>query len=609
MSKDFISDSEMMGLEKPAAAQKAEPRSGDFISDDEMEKLSTPQYKQPIGPEQAGAFDRFKERISDPERWKAIAFGTGPYAPEVVKGDVPLVIPAGAPIAAAGKFAEAMGSAGKIAPSALRAPEMLSKAAIALDAGKGVAYTAGRTALNAGQGAALSAMGGEEGESLGAKIDRAKSGGMLGGGIQLAAESLPVVGKFAGKIPGKINKWAEERAFKSAGAMLKDYRKAGKPERVEEIGRFMLDNRLVRPGMTVADVAEESQTLRNSIGQKIGDAYERAKAALQGADVPEANLDPKTLADEFMVEFAASQKGTPGASARIRSVQSLVDDLKELPPDGGFTAVNGFRQKLDDLLYAHDKTPGTLPETKQGMQEFRSWIDKRVDKAIDAIDSATGGQVSKELPALNRQYGVASEVAKISKDQAFRQNANRFFSPTDWASASTGAVIGAASGDSIENKIKNAAIGATLGAANKVRRKYGTPLVSQGLDTVGTVLKKPLNTVARATAPLAESGSGIAATAVRKITPGSAANEASAVQNVASNEQDPARKPAAPKGGPDRWALNGLDKLGITDARMADKLLMSKEGKRLLIEASDLKPGSPALQRIKDKIQKGYGGK
>lgn len=79
----------------------------------------------------------------------------------------------------------------------------------------------------------------------------------------------------------------------------------------------------------------------------------------------------------------------------------------------------------------------------------------------------------------------------------------------------------------------------------------------------------------------------------------------SGMSKVAEGEQDPNRKPAK---GADKWATDGAARLGL-DGASAEKLLQSKEGKRLLIEASDLKPGSARLQRIREQIQKGLGAK
>lgn len=73
----------------------------------------------------------------------------------------------------------------------------------------------------------------------------------------------------------------------------------------------------------------------------------------------------------------------------------------------------------------------------------------------------------------------------------------------------------------------------------------------------------------------------------------------SALQNVASAQKEPNRSPT----GEDRWAQAGLKNLGIQDQGSAQQLLSSPQGKRLLIQASDLKPGSKAMQKINDQIQ------
>lgn len=477
------------------------------------------------------------------------------------------------------------------------------------------ATTAGRVLQAAKGGAivgALSNPGDVEGQVGGLQLDERKSntvkGAALGAVAQGALEGVSKGVKSVAGVADKLQGKAEERAFKAAGAMLKDYRKAGSEGRVRELGRFMLDNDLVKPGMTVADVAEKSSAIRDEIGDAIGTAYDTAAASLKGKNVPLSNLDPKTLAEEFMNEYAASQKGIAGAGARVRSVQAVVDDLKELPADGGFKAVNKFRQTLDDLLFAHNKTPGTLPETKQGLAAFRSWLDQRVDGAVAAVDRATGGTVSQQLPELNRQYGIASELSKISKDQAFRQNANRWLSPSDYASGLGGAAIGAMSGDSLEDRAKKAAIGAGLGLVNKAARTYGTPLVSTGLDRVGSSLAKtPLASAGAAVTPLLEASKGGAGAMAATEGALSRPNLAPALK-VAKSEGSGDRAPADQPRGESKWANDGLNVLQsagnkISDAQ-AKSLLASPKGRRLLIEASDLRPGSKAMQNVYDQIQK-----
>lgn len=459
----------------------------------------------------------------------------------------------------------------------------------------------------------LSNPGDKEGEvdvaQPGDRIIGTIGGGLVGGLGQGAIEGASTVAKGITNLPQSMQAKAEERTFKASGAMLKDYRKAvknGGPERIHEIGRFMMDNGLAKPGMSVSDTAEASGALKSKIGEALGDAYDRAASSLKGATVPGANLEPQKLADEFLNEYKAAQKGVPGGGSRIRSVQTVLDDLAQLPGDGGFKAVNNFRESLDKLVFAHDRTPGTLPETKQGLADLRSWLDQRVDGAISAVDRATGGQVSQELPGLNREYGLAKEVAKISEDQTLRQNAKNFFSPTDYASAATGAIGGAATGDNLHDKVRNAAIGATLGVVHKVGKTYGTPLVSSALDKTGKALaRSPLQAAGTMAKPFLDSAekSPVAGSLVAALR-SKPAFDASEIRNIASEESE--AKP--PEKGADRWAATGIQKLAEHGRSLSNDqvqaLMSSPKGQILLHQASDFKPGSKAMQNVYEQIQK-----
>lgn len=60
---------------------------------------------------------------------------------------------------------------------------------------------------------------------------------------------------------------------------------------------------------------------------------------------------------------------------------------------------------------------------------------------------------------------------------------------------------------------------------------------------------------------------------------------------------------ANPPKGEDKWAQTGLQNLGIKDSTIQQQLLSSPQGKKLLVQASDLKPGSAAMQKINQQIQ------
>jgi hypothetical protein len=59
--------------------------------------------------------------------------------------------------------------------------------------------------------------------------------------------------------------------------------------------------------------------------------------------------------------------------------------------------------------------------------------------------------------------------------------------------------------------------------------------------------------------------------------------------------------------GPDAWAQSGLQKLGIQDQGFANQILQDPKAKQLLIQASDLTPGSKAMIQIQNQIKTRYG--
>lgn len=77
-------------------------------------------------------------------------------------------------------------------------------------------------------------------------------------------------------------------------------------------------------------------------------------------------------------------------------------------------------------------------------------------------------------------------------------------------------------------------------------------------------------------------------------------------------EPPPSDKKEPPAKGPTKWANDGIEKLKEHDDSvnidgLKDKLLADPQGKKLLIAASDLKPGSKAMNRIMERIKQDYG--
>jgi truncated hemoglobin YjbI len=78
--------------------------------------------------------------------------------------------------------------------------------------------------------------------------------------------------------------------------------------------------------------------------------------------------------------------------------------------------------------------------------------------------------------------------------------------------------------------------------------------------------------------------------------------ESGPVSRIAERSSEADRQPARSQSGWMKWMQSGVKKLGL-DPATSQSLMTSKEGQRLLIEASDLPAGSKRLNEIKMKLQ------
>jgi len=443
---------------------------------------------------------------------------------------------------------------------------------------------------------ALSNPGDKEGEvdisQLGDRARNALSGAGLAAGGQGAIEGLSAAAKAFTNLPKSLQARAEERAFKASGAMLRDYRKAAGQDKIKELGRLMLDEGMIKPGMSVSDIADAAAQLEEKRGSQLGKILEDLSNQEAASGGPQVTRDQ--IADGIRKRLIGDAE-IPSVIKNNKYFESLANDLQN---KGAKDLSISELQKLKEAVGKQINWK-RLPDADIPMEEqFNRALFGELKGALEDRAAQLAKDAGRSDYVLAKKgYEGAKTIGKIASDQTLRQNANRFFSPSDYLTTATGAIAGAATGDDLESKLKNAAIGASLGIANKAMRTYGTPLVSVGLDKAGTLLAKtPLSAAGEIASPLldaAERGPLASTNALRMLSKPQL--ERAAVRSVAGGE---------PPKGEAKWAQDGAKKLGLDDDTF-QQALQSPKTKQLLIQASDLAPGSKALQRIKDQIQKG----
>jgi hypothetical protein len=570
-------------------------------------------YEEPQGPEQAGAFDRFKERVTDPQRWAAVLKGEGPYAQKSVQGTAPLMMPGGA------------------------IPK-LTRAASALSEGTSIAHALGRTALSTGQGAVMSALDSQEGESWQDKIDRAKEGGELSGKIQLAVEAIPVVGKtlgYAGRKIGAAISGVDEN-------ILSNYAK--RTDEVNDIIKQSGGDITAAADQVRTELSEGIQRTKRALNSQISKTLESAAPEasisvdriLKSLKAAKEKLNPNfkagAIADlDDMIRSIESeaQGGLVNVSSLYQIKQFLRENSKGAYNKGGqifSRASEASRAAKDAAFQASDMlkpVAGAISKADQQLSKLHS-IEARLNRNLLAPGKPDGALLAAGSGANARNAATLRELEKISGVPVAQRaqdlaTAKAFASPSLMPTDFTGkaaarillpAGVGYAAGDK-----EGAAVAA--GLASPMAMKLGINLASIPKGVVAHLGLPKFADFIRKNPLAAQTVVQLVAGQIRRenrpeITPEVQEyfrDNPKLLQDVQDPKvrariQQAGRAPAAK--GESKWAQDGAKKLGLSPD-LAAKALQSKQAKRLLIEASDLPAGSKRLQAIKNQLSKEIG--
>lgn len=332
-------------------------------------------------------------------------------------------------------------------------------------------------------------------------LSGAAMGGLTGGALATTKKGAD----FIKNLPDTLKNYAELKAFKSTGAMLKDWRKANDFGKVNSIGKAMIKDGLVGPGSTFEDVAEKSAELKSKWGKIIGDTYDAASAELdeplvaphlslaQHKLLDETHLHAPSISNDLAEKFSKELSGKAGGKKALGAISQTLEELAQNGKNPNINQLQDFKESLDDVI-KYNRPLNDEPLTKQYLKKIRDELKGKIDARIDALDQIFGNERLKTLKEANKQYGIWAEVSRISKDRVSRENANQMFGLKDTLAAlggaGAGAAIGAARGQDAEGALKGAAMGAAMGGLNKVARTYGNPLLTQGAYGAGQLLSK-----------------------------------------------------------------------------------------------------------------------
>lgn len=331
----------------------------------------------------------------------------------------------------------------------------------------GAGASKGDTALDLAGSTAGGALGGAAGHALGAA----------------GAKALGVISKPVGKLGTKLKDFAENRAVKQAGAMLKDERGLKHQNRLSKTGRMLLDEGIVTPLARVEKVKARVEPMIQEAGEALGaveakmDAHHNGLKEL-GADW--ALINPTQIASRMEAEIINPIRTSPALGGYAPGLSRMVRRLRDFGDDISFSEANRIKREFDDLVkYDREQTA-----PKEFIKRLRGILNEEIEKHAENISEMVDDPIIDIYRKNKERYGILQKIHEMADDKMSRNEANRWLAPSDYASLATGGLIGSQNDDTLGTAL-------TFGALNRAGRTYGNALSSTMADRLSKRLAKP----------------------------------------------------------------------------------------------------------------------
>lgn len=398
---------------------------------------------------------------------------------------------------------------GTIAGAVASTP-LITNGAKLLNGGKAALSGFGRLKDSASLGAALGLVtnpGDTEGvvspmQSM-ERLKGAGTGALIGTAGQALGETVGAVGNAVKKAPETLDKIAKTKAFKAAGAMLKDFRSATGQNAPEEIGETLLKKGIVNAGDTLEAITEKTGVAKKETGQAIRNIYQKVNEFIHNGTgnlsqkekrlLDITNLDGKKLADNVRAKLSNTFKNNLDNSEAKKRLLDVVENLEGMGSNIDLQDLLDARINLDESIN-YSKKIQDLPIVQQQMKLVRDTLHKAIQNRVRVVGRVVKDkELINQLKLANKEYGHLATVQKIAKDKVSRESANRFFSLGDRMTGGAAGLIGAATGDSPEDRVRNGLLGLVGGAAAGKVGRYSLPIVARSAEKLGKALQTPAN--------------------------------------------------------------------------------------------------------------------
>lgn len=389
------------------------------------------------------------------------------------------------------------------------------------------------------------------------------TGAVVGAAVPVVAAGVRPV---ASAVSNGLKSFAEKEAVNATGATGKQASKFS-----DDAGRELLDRGIVKFGDSQATIAQKASDAVDAANKQIDESLKKldAKGVTASADNIVAELSSRAAA----LEKDPSQLGV------AKKLRGIVDDIistgqSNVPISEAETTKRGFNKIAGNWMDPESGQAGKI-----AYQAYR----KEVEGAAKAADPA----ISAQFEEGKKTFGLLRPIQEAAERRAATTAQSPHGGLADIAMAGAGIAHG----------------NPALALAAPVARRVIAPRMASTISATSDALADQLRKIPQFAALETKQPAAFQAMVLKFADYEKQGNSAPTILKAADQ---------APTKGPDKWANDGLKNLiDHTDdqstkdqlGKMKSSLLADPKARDLLNQASDLRPGSKAMQRILDKIK------
>lgn len=394
------------------------------------------------------------------------------------------------------------------------------------------------------------------------RLENANTGALIStavGQVPEAKNALLSAGKSAG---AALKTSAEKLMVKASGATGKQSEKFSK-----NAGREMIDR-------GVGQFGDDAEAIATKANSQIKDAESTIDASLKALDEKDVTVSADQIVEKLQGKIANLKKIASQAPI-AKKLQGMIDDIIET----GNSNIKISEAELTKRGY--DKVSRNWQDPEQGQAGKIAYLAYR--DAVEDAAKAADPKIAKQFIDAKKTFGLLNPIADAAEKRAATLNQSPLGGLLDVAAAGgAGTMVGGLPG-------------LATGVAAAVGRRVIAPRSASSMSIVADkasklLTKTPGGLPARVAAP-----------AVKSVVTGINNFRAKDPELMVAKKEESAAK------GFEKFANDGADKIiehdPEFDSLLLERVKKSKKGRDLLIRASDLKPGSKAMDKLFGEIK------